>query len=870
MSWFQALLMADRGTIYYVSSGGTGNGLRMSTPMSVTSFASVSLQQFDKVYFNRGDSFNLTKYNITADDVTIGAYGSGADPIIYGSTSYTSATWTSESGGYYSTPLATAPKWVFKNGIEARQGESAWIPMTANTTGTTMTALAATLNAFNSVESLVGVKIRHKEFAFRLSYGHTATGYNTGTGVITIGAGGVVGGASGMPLKLYGQKQFSTLEGDWWYDDTNDKLWIKTVATPSGTNIRVCTEDSAFFVTGDRCTITGLEFTQYYRAAVETTTANNLTLNNYVHDIRTNGYWLSLNSSGYDISGEIERCGLNGICMGAISDSSLHDLEIHEISDVTTQGNIGWPIDGAWLKTGGCAVACNFQTGETDPLPDTITCTNLNFYNLGYCGLLMIGRNWTVTNSVIHDFCKSWVDGGGLYSVYQTAFGTGGSGNNLYEDCIVYNGIGNYAGIVGPDQSIAAGVYMDNGCNNIEVRNVTVYSCMFAGIFTNNNSEELKLYDCFLYNNGVGSIQSGANVVFHEAPDVTNDPNFLNNYKNVMEGCIIISDSSTQVYAVLSVSNGPSANASYNPFVSGNCDNNIYISQYKFDLNNYLFKHSVLMFSSHTTIAFAAWKTRISDDAASVLKGFYLDYTAPTLPIEDLYFYPNNTASPVFHDLTDGLYEDAAGSTVNDITSPAFGASYALMKASWFYLMDGFINTNGTSMSGKAPTVGNNAVQVSGAHTTSTSNNFTMVSSSAGLVSWNTGVADNYAFEIIATVTNTSSIMRMDCRLADDSGSANNRIILDFTGGNIRLREFYSSATATQTLTTAFTLAVAPTFYRIRIEVRGAQIKVYVKTDAGADTLYHTMTTSLLTGTRVGIFGETTRRTDFVTVYPIT
>jgi hypothetical protein len=104
--------------------------------------------------------------------------------------------------------------------------------------------------------------------------------------------------------------------------------------------------------------------------------------------------------------------------------------------------------------------------------------------------------------------------------------------------------------------------------------------------------------------------------------------------------------------------------------------------------------------------------------------------------------------------------------------------------------------------------------------------------------------------------------MRMDVRLGDDAGSANNRIILDFTGGNIRLREFYASATATQTLTTAFTLATA-TLYTVRVYCFGATIKVYVN-----NVLYHTMTTSLTTGTRVGVFGDTFRQTYTLMAYP--
>lgn len=63
MSFFQALLMAgtgfnpDGGVDYYVSESGTGNGRSAATPMSLTDFEALVLDDDDRVFFLEGDEF---------------------------------------------------------------------------------------------------------------------------------------------------------------------------------------------------------------------------------------------------------------------------------------------------------------------------------------------------------------------------------------------------------------------------------------------------------------------------------------------------------------------------------------------------------------------------------------------------------------------------------------------------------------------------------------------------------------------------------------------------------------------------------------------------------------------------------------------
>src|SRR5688572_14178015 len=140
-------------------------------------FKKIKIKEGDKIYFERGQIYNFVGLDLTVNNTIWGEYGAGVKPKMRGGTALTS--WTSEAGGYYSTPLATAPKWVSIAGEMARQGQSTFIPVTANPGGADRTFSSATLNAFNTIEALTTAKARFtKEFNFRTSFEYTISSYN--------------------------------------------------------------------------------------------------------------------------------------------------------------------------------------------------------------------------------------------------------------------------------------------------------------------------------------------------------------------------------------------------------------------------------------------------------------------------------------------------------------------------------------------------------------------------------------------------------------------------------------------------------------------------------------------------------------------
>lgn len=836
---------------WFISPNGSpdNTGRRFDQPIDFETFRKIIPEEYDRFYFERGQVYNFAEYDIAVNNLTFSSYGSGADPIFLGSDYLGGATWTSETGGYYSTPLATAPLWVTINGECARQGESDWIPVTATPANNQRTFLAATLDAFNSVESLVGVKARFKEFDFRMSWEYTATAYSSGTLTFSID---VIGAAPDLPMKLHGQKQFATLEGDWWYDTANAELWIKTASDPTGTDIRVITEHNCFdlnAVTGT--VITGIDITQYYRSAINGYNLGTTTLNVDIHDIRSNGMWLYGNSTGITANGNIFRCGMNGIFMGAVHTSTFN-MSIHDIGE---QDNYPWPLNSEsyWSKTTGCAIGCSPDPNETITLASSVT-INGEQYNCAYMGTLALGDSWLIERTHVYQYCRRFKDGGGLYSFTRDDFG-GTSSNGIIRDCIVHDGIGSADGIANFSGSfVVASVYMDSGSRNWEIDGCTLYNNPWAGVFCNNYTDQTRIHDCLIANNPI-------QVIFYETPTFSSSwPTTTNNYKNELNSNILVSYQSQ--LAIWTLSTGASANANYNPYTTGgSADNNYYVTPHKVTTTLAIGRHSTSLVSGFTTVTFAGWQTRNSADASSVLKGFYLEYTNAAQAKPEIVIATNPTAGSVLYELDDNVYQNEAGTNINDITIPAWGGKLAIVRGDYYHLLDGFTATTGTSISGRAPIVGNTPNITGGTH--QVTSNQMVTTGGSGLIVWElVGSPNDYIFEYLTSCSNLSAVMRADVRMTDNIGSTTHRIIVDFTATDLQVREYDGSATPNNTWTAAFTRTTS-TQYRIRIECLGTSIKVYI-----GGVLYIDEVTTVTTGDFVSVFGQTTRSTDFVVVYP--
>lgn len=828
--------------------------------ITIEQFRKKELKPGDKVYFERGQIYNWSQYDVTVDNVTVSSYGSGDEPIFMGSNSLSANVWTSETGGYYSTPLATAPLWVVNAAGEmARQGESDWLASTSAPSGTERGFNTATLNAFNSVESLTTAKARFKEFNFRMSYEIGISSYNTGTGVVTF-ASSITGAGTGYPMKLYGQKQFATLEGDWWYDDANNELWIKTASDPTGTDIRVITENHAFNIDeAENVTISNLELTQYYARAIRTFRATGASIHDlYIHDIRTNGMQLLGNATGMDVYNlDVRRCGLNGLFLGAIQSSTIHDLEIQEIG---MQDNYPWPIHTEFRKHGGMSIAVSDEQTEAIHLTNSITLSRWVAHNLAYSGMSVYGDNWIIEDSHVYDYSHRFSDAAGIGSFYASNLGTGSTSDGIIRRCIVHDGIGSHEGIANvTSPEFVMGVYIDNGSNNWLVEDCTLYNNAFAGVYSNWNTEQTTIDGCLIARNGVSTASQGAQIFFFEKPNGTDSPQFTRNKKNVVTNNILVPHTEGQ-YAIVTISNGTGADANYNPFdTGGSCDNNRYVKIYHTQFGT-LFGHSTNNnITAYTGLSFSGWQSRNSVDASSTSMTAYIDYANVDRSEFDIRVISNPTGSSDNIAIPADFMDEDGADLSSPVAVPAYSGQLVLTKASNYYLTDAFNAANGTSLAGRTPTIGPVPTIVAGTHTINSSN---LGSSVDGHTRYDLGTPD-LIWEMRQSVTSASNGFTINFRAQDNTVSTNNRIAFLMNATTISITQIVGGV-STVLQSASFTVTTS-TQYHIKFTFNGSNVRVSVD---GVE--YINTTTALLTGNFHGIFGSTAKTTYYYTAYKLT
>jgi len=106
-----------RATAYYIANSGndTNTGTSASNPWATLAKAESSAGTGDTVLLKRGDIWR-EQFTIPAGGMTVGAYGTGAKPVICGS-DVSSGAWTQDAGNVYFQSAIAGPVYqVFRNG----------------------------------------------------------------------------------------------------------------------------------------------------------------------------------------------------------------------------------------------------------------------------------------------------------------------------------------------------------------------------------------------------------------------------------------------------------------------------------------------------------------------------------------------------------------------------------------------------------------------------------------------------------------------------------------------------------------------------------------------------------------------------------
>jgi len=215
--------------IYYINPGGNdaADGLSHETGwQTVAKITSGSFSPGDSILLERGGTYGHyvpPSSGSSGNPITIGAYGSGVNPICYGA--IFASGWSDEGGNIWSfthVSLNEDPKMVRFDGTLRERGKSGYFTITA-ASGTEEWVEATGLPTF----TYTGVQIvtRNRRFIFRVS-GDVSKSSNRLTYGSDMTDLGLYNCIVGYGFFLQNHSSYLTTDGDWMYDSATDTLYM--------------------------------------------------------------------------------------------------------------------------------------------------------------------------------------------------------------------------------------------------------------------------------------------------------------------------------------------------------------------------------------------------------------------------------------------------------------------------------------------------------------------------------------------------------------------------------------------------------------------------------------------------------------------
>jgi len=475
---------ASHAAVYYVSPTGndSNNGTSQSTPWRslarVQQYSSGAVAG-DQVLFQRGATFagQLSWYGsgTAGSNIIIGAYGTGAMPVINGAVPVTG--WTLHAGNIYKASVSQAVKYVFVNGALqtlARYPNTGWMRVNTSTnTSLTSTNITQGSGYWNGA-SLV---IRSTNWCYENRVISNHSGSTISYPNITYSTGNYNWG-------FFLCNKLSELDspGEWYHDAATGTLylWAPGGGSPASQLVEASIHDYGISIEWQRSRVRvqDIAFKGQRQAGVYNTgtynTVTGCTMEKSYHGI------LSYGSNNTYTNNTIQNTYAAGIAVidngTTISGNTLTDIAL-----VAGLGETAFGYHG--MRVG----------GGTNYIRDN------RLHNTGNSGIF-VGETATVERNVISNFCVTVNDGGGIY--------WDNGQNMLIQDNIIRDAVGNIESAAtnySVNGRILPGIYFGNAViQNCIIQRNTVSNCSI-GIQVDHTmvSQNNQVKDNILFNNGV-------------------------------------------------------------------------------------------------------------------------------------------------------------------------------------------------------------------------------------------------------------------------------------------------------------------------------------------------------------------------------
>lgn len=446
-------------TDYYVKNGGndsdagTSDGTAWETITKVnTVWAAGTFAPGDNIYFNRGDSFIgtivIAESGTSGSPITIGAYGTGDDPIITSLTTLSS--WSDEGGGVYSKTVTmdAATSIVIVDGVQKAMGRTPdagtnyTFESHSGTTSITDTGLGDSPD-WEGAE----IVINKRDYVLDrcLVTDHTGD-------VLTYTSLG--GSREPYDDRYYFvQNDLRTLTAmDEWYSDATD---VYIYGNPAAKTVQVATKNYLISNAGyDYITVENLDFQGAISHAIYcASSSTNWTIQDCSISYAENGIY-GLGNTWVVDNNTISDCNNAGIYLSC-NTATISNNDISDIGLISGLSYTGTNSDGIYIAGSDFTVQYN------------------NIQRVGYNGIHSASNtSFSISNNFIDYAMQILDDGGGIY------FPSASELSRIVDKNIILR-----TGRGGLDTNYCRGIYLDASASNAVVTNNVVAYSASSGMF---------------------------------------------------------------------------------------------------------------------------------------------------------------------------------------------------------------------------------------------------------------------------------------------------------------------------------------------------------------------------------------------------
>ncbi|HNY52948.1 MAG TPA: right-handed parallel beta-helix repeat-containing protein [Bacteroidales bacterium] len=478
---FATFSISSSATDYYVKLTGNDSNTGLSDSQAWRTITKVNaawaagtFAPGDNIYFNRGDTFYgtliVSESGTSGNVITIGAYGSGQNPILSGF--QIADSWSDpESDGIYVHSLSpeSKPNILLLDGVNTPLGRfpnHAYLSIT--TAGLSYLTDAELPSSPNFSGGEVVIRTAYWVMEKRTITSHSGTTLNY--------SGTIYAPAAGYGYFIQNHYNCLTLYGEWSYDGN---LYLNFAGEDPGDH------EVKVSVRNEVVKINGCNYITIQDLTIEGANSRNI----YLADAK----YITIDNC------KVRFSGGNGIYLNSACDyTTVRSSEISESNNVGIYSG-GAPhltITGNYINKSGYYPGMG-GSGDQDysgiiSRGSHGSITYNNIYNCGYDGIAFGGQGTDISYNVINGFCTVKDDGGGLYTYRDYNTGKTASYN------IILNAIG-ADDAIGRGNDRANGIYND-GSYNTTYSNNTIAHCHGGGLYLNSCKYSTAAYNT-LYDN---------------------------------------------------------------------------------------------------------------------------------------------------------------------------------------------------------------------------------------------------------------------------------------------------------------------------------------------------------------------------------